>query len=133
MRENINIRTHHIFVVYNIVLNLLKFSELPKVVTWTTKLNFASIIHVSTNHKKSSSERTFLSQCISSMDCLLDVYNTLRRYFNVCFCFIVSLTLQQDHSASSVTFSSSLPTILGHCWLEQCGSPSIPASLLYSP
>ena len=27
------------FVVYNVVQNLLKFSELPKVVTWTTKLN----------------------------------------------------------------------------------------------
>ena len=27
------------FVVYNVVQNLLKFSGLPKVVTWTTKLN----------------------------------------------------------------------------------------------
>ena len=39
MRENINIRAYRIFVVYNVVQNLLKFSELPKVVTWTTKLN----------------------------------------------------------------------------------------------
>ena len=44
------------------------------------------------------------------------MYNTLRIYFNVCFCFIVSLTLQQDHSASHLLELADNPRPLLVSW-----------------
>ena len=45
------------------------------------------------------------------------MYNTLRIYFNVCYCFIVSLTLQQDHSASHLLELADNPRPLLVSWL----------------